>query len=88
MAQELCKKHSFGYEPLKVIGLSVAGKSCPLCLAEENAYLQAENKRLKEALEIAYEAYKDKCTGKKYTVKQIGRVHRFCKQALQAKKGE
>ncbi len=49
---------------------------------------QAENKQLKEALELAYEAYKDQCTGKVYTVKQIARVHRLCKQALQETSNE
>lgn len=44
--------------------------------------LENKNKRLKKALGLAYKAYKDKCLGKTYTVKQIARIHRFCKQAL------
>ena len=42
MASELCKKHRFGYEPLRVIELDVAGKNCVLCLVEEIKQLQAE----------------------------------------------
>ena len=60
MADNLCKKHSFGYEPLKVIGLNVAGKDCLLCLAEENTKFQAENKLLKEALEKIRDDWKTK----------------------------
>ncbi|GAF69157.1 unnamed protein product [marine sediment metagenome] len=52
----------------------------------DNAKLQAENEKLKEALELAYEAYKDKCTGKLSTAKRIAKVHRLCKQALKTKK--
>ena len=42
MDNNLCKKHSSGYEPLKVIGLNVAGKDCLLCLAEENKLLKKQ----------------------------------------------
>ena len=51
-------------------------------LQVENEKLKAENNKYKEVLEIAYNAYRDKCTGKIYTVKQIAKVHRLCKQAL------
>ena len=51
-------------------------------LQAENEKLKAENNKYKEVLEIAYNAYRDKCTGKIYTVKQIAKVHRLCKQAL------
>ncbi len=74
MAHDLCKKHSFGYEPLKVIGLNVAGKDCLLCLAEENAELQAENKRLKAMYKAAKGDLEDVMRGDEGAVELINEL--------------
>lgn len=38
-----------------------------------------ENAELKTVLELVYQAYRDKCIGTKYTVKQISKIHKLCK---------
>ena len=39
-------------------------------------------KQLLKALDVTYKAYKAKCTGEKYSVKQIRRVHKLAKELL------
>ena len=71
---DLCKKHSFGYEPLKLL----FGETCLLCL-------RAKNRRLKEALEEISDAQDVRATaGHGYDAT----IDLMAKQALKGKPNE
>lgn len=47
---DLCKKHQFGYEPMRLLTFG-----CPLCLLDDFRELQVEIDKLKEEIKKAYE---------------------------------
>ena len=72
----LCKKHSFGYEPLKLL----FGESCILCSREQVKHLKAEMRGQTEAYLLALDTIADDITDKKLLY--------FIKNAKQALKDE